>query len=76
MGKRPIGKSIDRKNNDGNYNKRNCRWATPSEQALNSRQSIAKRKHIAALLDKAVDAEERLAILMANPRRQTWHSPT
>ena len=32
MGPRPSGKTLDRKNNSGNYTKNNCRWATSAEQ--------------------------------------------
>jgi hypothetical protein len=48
MGERPKGYSIERINNDGNYEPGNCKWASKSEQGYNKRTTKLKPEWVEA----------------------------
>lgn len=57
MGECPAGKTLGRKDNDGNYTLENCRWETHAQQGRNKRSTVrvkykGKLWVLADILDK------------------------
>ena len=74
MGERPPGHSLERRDNEGDYEPNNTRWATPAEQAKNTRWNVclSYAGRTMCLSDWARETALKDATLRKRIRRLGW----
>ena len=68
MGPRPKNRTLERINNDGNYEPDNCRWATMEDQLRNTRRNVKVIIEGEELLQ--VDALKRVGVTLAGVHKR------
>lgn len=74
MGERPAGMTIERKNQDGDYEPTNCIWATQKDQMRNTRSSrlISFNGQTKTLAQWSEDLKINYAVLLARLDKLGW----
>lgn len=75
MGPRPEGMTVERENNNGNYEPGNCKWATMEEQHINTRVTIRITLNNETKLIKEWAEITGLSAVVIRDRFKRGHSP-